>query len=125
MMKNKSTAYYGIFILALIVTPFVLSSQWVSVATTFLIYSTVSLSQDIVLGRAGMFDMGHALFFGVGAYATAILNMVYGWPIVYTIPVAILLPTIFGIILSAPIVHLRGDYLLVGTLGFNLSLIHI
>ncbi len=119
-MDNKKNILYGVFFLVLIILPFILNSRWESVATTFLIYSTVALSQDIVLGRAGMFDMGHAIFFGLGAYSTAILNTVYGVPILLTIPVAIILPLIAGILLSAPIVHLRGDYLLVTTIGFNI-----
>ncbi len=120
MMDNKQKVMYGLFFVILIVLPFFLNSRWESVATTFLIYSAVALSQDIVLGRAGMFDMGHAIFFGLGAYSTAILNTVYGVPILLTIPVAIILPLIFGILLAAPIVHLRGDYLLVTTIGFNI-----
>ena len=119
-MGNKKTLSYGIFFIILIVLPFLLNSRWESVATTFLIYSVVALSQDIVLGRAGMFDMGHALFFGLGAYSTAVLNTVYGVPILLTVPVAIILPLFFGILLSAPIIHLRGDYLLVTTIGFNI-----
>ncbi len=120
MMNTKNAIYYGIFLVSLIILPFFLNSDWVSVMTTFLIYSVVSLSQDIVLGRAGMFDMGHAIFFGLGAYSTAILNMVYGWPILATVPVAIILPIIASVLLAAPIIHLRGDYLLVTTIGFNI-----
>ncbi len=120
MMDTKKIVSYGVFFAALIVVPFIFNSNWVSVFTTFLIYSVVALSQDIVLGRAGMFDMGHAIFFGLGAYSTAILNMVYGWPILATIPIAIILPVIASILLAAPIIHLRGDYLLVTTIGFNI-----
>ncbi|WP_051904393.1 branched-chain amino acid ABC transporter permease [Hippea jasoniae] len=119
-MNTKNIVYYGAFLLILSIIPFSLNSNWVSVMTTFLIYSVVSLSQDIVLGRAGMFDMGHAIFFGLGAYSSAILNMVFGWPIIATIPVAIILPTIASVLLAAPIIHLRGDYLLVTTIGFNI-----
>jgi len=120
MMNTKNILSYGVFLAILIILPFFLNSDWVSVMTTFLIYSVVSLSQDIVLGRAGMFDMGHAIFFGLGAYSTAILNMVYGWPILATVPVAIILPIIASVLLAAPIIHLRGDYLLVTTIGFNI-----
>ena len=117
---NKKYLYYGLFFIVLVILPLFLSSRWISVAITFLIYSVVALSQDIVLGRAGMFNMGHALFFGLGAYSTAVLNTVYGVPIFLTIPAAIILPLVFGILLAAPIVHLRGDYLLVTTIGFNI-----
>ncbi|BAI80136.1 branched-chain amino acid ABC transporter, permease [Deferribacter desulfuricans SSM1] len=120
-MDNKKTLIgFLIFIIFLIVFPFMANSRWLAVGTTFIIYSIVALSQDIVLGRAGMFDMGHALFFGLGAYSTAILNTVYNVPVMWTIPVAVLLPMVFGVLLAAPIIHLRGDYLLVTTIGFNI-----
>ncbi|MEJ2666073.1 MAG: branched-chain amino acid ABC transporter permease [Deinococcales bacterium] len=100
--------------------PIVLASSWVSILAIFAIYAVVALSQDIVLGRAGMYDMGHAVYFGVGAYVTAILNTRLHWPIFATWPVAIVVAAVIGVALSAPIVKLRGDYLLVATIGFNI-----
>ncbi len=120
---NKRKMSYITFIAVLFIFAFIADSRWMAVGTTFLIYAVVALSQDIVLGRAGMYDMGHAMFFGLGAYSTAILNSVYHIPILLTIPVAIIIPLAFGILLAAPIIHLRGDYLLVGTLGFNIVFI--
>jgi len=105
--------------------PFALNPRWQAVAITFLIFSVVALSQDIVLGKSGMFNMGQALFFGMGAYTTAILNAKFGWPMLATIPLAILIPALFGIILAGPIVHLRGDYLLVTTIGFNIVFVQV
>ncbi|HET8596556.1 MAG TPA: branched-chain amino acid ABC transporter permease [Castellaniella sp.] len=99
--------------------PSVMSPAWITIGGIFAIYSIVALSQDIVLGRAGMYDMGHAVFFGIGAYTSAILSLTFNWPILWTIPVAIVLAAALGAILSAPIVKLRGDYLLVVTIGFN------
>jgi len=99
--------------------PSVMSPAWITIGGIFAIYSIVALSQDIVLGRAGMYDMGHAVFFGIGAYTSAILSLSFNWPILWTIPVAIVLAAALGAILSAPIVKLRGDYLLVVTIGFN------
>jgi branched-chain amino acid transport system permease protein len=61
----------------------------------------------------------------MGAYITAILNSHYGWPMLATVPVAILIPALFGIILAGPIVHLRGDYLLVVTIGFNIVFVQV
>ncbi len=105
--------------LAGLAVPLVLDQTWVFIASLFALYAIVALSQDIVLGRAGMFDMGHAVYFGVGAYATAILSTHFGWPIFATWPVAVLAAALIGAILAAPIVRLRGDYLLVATIGFN------
>ncbi|MFV0283325.1 MAG: branched-chain amino acid ABC transporter permease [Castellaniella sp.] len=108
----------ALWILGLLI-PQVLSPAWITIGGIFAIYSIVALSQDIVLGRAGMYDMGHAVFFGIGAYTSAILSLTFGWPVLWTIPVAILLAAALGAILAAPIVKLRGDYLLVVTIGFN------
>lgn len=99
--------------------PFILNQAETFIAIIFAVYAIVALSEDVVLGRAGMYDMGHAVYFGIGAYTSAILNITFGWPIVLTWPVAILISILMGIILSAPIVKLRGDYLLVVTIGIN------
>ena len=119
---------YKIAIIFLIVMgffPFVSNSAWLAVGTTFLIYSVVAFSQDIILGRAGAFQMGHAMFFGLGAYATAILNVHFGVPIIYTFIPAIIIPLVVAILLAGPIIHLRGDYLLVATIGFNIIFIQV
>jgi branched-chain amino acid transport system permease protein len=81
------------------------------------IYAILALSLNVILGNAGLFHMGHAAFFAVGAYATAILNTVYGWPIFATLPVAGVLAALFAFLVALPIIHLRGDYLLVVTIG--------
>ena len=99
--------------------PVALSPAWVTIGGVFAIYAIVALSQDIVLGRAGIYDMGHAVYFGIGAYVTAVLSLSFGWPVLWTIPVGVVVAAFFGAILSAPIVKLRGDYLLVVTIGFN------
>ncbi len=124
-MKNFNRIAPLVFIIVMAVLPWALNSRWQAVAITFLIFSVVALSQDVVLGKAGMFNMGQALFFGMGAYITAILNSQFGWPLLATIPAAIIIPAIFGVILAGPIVHLRGDYLLVTTIGFNIVFVQV
>ncbi len=124
-MKNLERYGLPAFIVVMGILPHLLNERWQAVAITFLVFSVVALSQDIVLGKSGMFNMGQALFFGMGAYTTAILNNEFGWPIIATIPLAIIIPAIFGIILAGPIVHLRGDYLLVTTIGFNIVFVQV
>ena len=124
-MKKLEPYAYPIFFVVMAILPHVLDSRWQAVAITFLVFTVVALSQDIILGKAGMFNMGQALFFGMGAYITAILNSQYGWSILATVPLAILIPAIFGILLAGPIVHLRGDYLLVVTIGFNIVFVQV
>lgn len=120
MIKKLQQLGYPLFFVVMIMLPAMLDSRWLAVATTFVIFTIVALSQDIILGKAGMFNMGQALFFGLGAYTTAVLNSVFGWPLLATLPLAIIIPALFGIILAGPIIHLRGDYLLVVTIGFNI-----
>lgn len=125
MKPNQKTIGYTIFILALFSFPVFANSKWLAIGSTFLIFSVVGLSEDIILGKGGMFNMGHALFFGIGAYTAAILNKFVGVPILYAIPLSILVPAILGMILAGPIIHLRGDYLLVSTIGLNIVFIQM
>jgi branched-chain amino acid transport system permease protein len=124
-MKSLLRFVFPVFFVVMAILPTLLNPRWQAVAITFLIFSVVALSQDIILGKAGMFNMGQALFFGMGAYITAILNARYGWPMLATIPLSILIPALFGILLAGPIVHLRGDYLLVVTIGFNIVFVQV
>ncbi|CAG37217.1 branched-chain amino acid ABC transporter permease [Desulfotalea psychrophila] len=125
MMKKIEQFGYPLFFLLMLSLPALLDSRWLAVATTFVVFSIVALSMDIILGKAGMFNMGQALFFGMGAYISAILNAHFGWPMLATVPAAIIIPAIFGVILAGPIVHLRGDYLLVASIGFNIVFIQV
>ena len=124
-MKEMQKFGYPIFFAVMAALPHLLDDRWQAVAITFLVFAVVALSQDIILGKCGMFNMGQALFFGMGAYTTAILNNEFGWSIIATIPLAILIPAIFGALLAGPIVHLRGDYLLVVTIGFNIVFVQV
>ncbi|MFO7749726.1 MAG: branched-chain amino acid ABC transporter permease [Desulfobacteraceae bacterium] len=125
MKQYKKQIGFSLFILAMVLFPLLANSKWLAVGSTFLIFSVVGLSEDIILGKGGMFNMGHALFFGIGAYTAAVCNSTFGLPILYAIPFAILIPALFGILLAGPIIHLRGDYLLVSTIGLNIVFIQM
>jgi branched-chain amino acid transport system permease protein len=90
---------------------------WLDVLNTVGLYAILALSLNVILGHAGMFHMGHAAFFGIGAYVTAILNLNFGWPILSALPAAGLAAGLFAAIVAGPIIHLRGDYLLIVTIG--------
>lgn len=100
-----------------LVPQFGIDPYWLRVLNQVGLYTLLALSLNIILGHAGMFHMGHAAFFAVGAYTTAILNTVYGWPVMVTLPLAGLTAGLFAAVVAAPIIHLRGDYLLVVTIG--------
>ena len=124
-MMTKSSLIALLVLVFMGFFPLFVDSAWLAIGTTFLVFSVVALSQDIILGRAGVFHMGHAMFFGMGAYTTAILNVNFGLPILATLLPAIIVPMVFAFILVAPIIHLRGDYLLVATIGFNIIFIQV
>ncbi len=119
MIKTFSTQALGLVALILFfcLPRFGIGPYWLDVLNMVGMYAILALSLNIILGHAGMFHMGHAAFFAVGAYTTAVLNTVYGWPILYTMPIAGLLAGLFALVVAAPIIHLRGDYLLVVTIG--------
>jgi branched-chain amino acid transport system permease protein len=94
-----------------------IGDYYVNVLNSVGIYAILALSLNVILGHAGMFHMGHAAFFAIGAYATAILNTRHGWPIFAALPVSGAAAGLFALLVAAPIIHLRGDYLLMVTIG--------
>jgi branched-chain amino acid transport system permease protein len=74
---------------------------------------------NLILGDAGLFNMGHAAFYAVGAYTAAILNTRLQIPILWTLPAAGLVAAAFAAVVARPVVHLRGDYLLIVTIGLG------
>jgi len=97
--------------------PFIVSNYYIDVAFFFGIYALLGLSLNIVLGEVGLFDLGHAGFYAIGAYTTAILNTKFGIPILVLLPVSALAAGFFAYIVCFPIIHLRGDYLCIVTIG--------
>jgi branched-chain amino acid transport system permease protein len=89
------------------------------VAFFFGIYVLLGLSLNIVLGEVGLFDLGHAAFYAVGAYVTGILNTLYGIPILLLLPISFVAAALFAYIVVSPIIHLRGDYLCIVTIGMG------
>ncbi|WP_300922080.1 branched-chain amino acid ABC transporter permease [uncultured Desulfovibrio sp.] len=97
--------------------PLVCNAYWTDVCVMIGLYALLSLSLNVMLGQAGIFNMGHAAFFAVGAYATAILNTQCQWPIFLTMLPAGAAAGLFALAVARPIIHLRGDYLLIVTIG--------
>ena len=101
----------------LLLYPFLVSDYYIDIAFYFGIYALLGLSLNIVLGEVGLFDLGHAGFYAIGAYVTAILNTRYGIPILVLLPVSGLAAALFAYIVCSPIIHLKGDYLCIVTIG--------
>ena len=99
--------------------PYIANNYYIDVAFFFGIYALLGLSLNIVLGEVGLFDLGHAGFYAIGAYTTAILNTKFGIPILVLLPVSALAAGFFAYIVCSPIIHLRGDYLCIVTIGIG------
>lgn len=115
--KNTYFYIFGIFALFMAVLPLLLNTYWTAVFVSVGLGTLLSLSLNVILGQAGIFHMGHAAFYAVGAYLTAILNTRFGIPILYLIPAAGIASALFAGLVARPIIHLRGDYLLMVTIG--------
>ena len=91
----------------------------VDTATTVLIYVMLGWGLNVVVGLAGLLDLGYVAFYAVGAYTYAILSTQFGWGFWEALPLAGLAAASFGILLGWPTLRLRGDYLAIVTLGFG------
>ena len=95
-------------------------SDFASVLFTVSIYCLIALGLNIVVGYAGLLDLGYVGFYAIGAYTVAILTSFHAsWPLLLAIPVAVVVTMISGVILGAPTLRVRGDYLAIVTLGFG------
>ena len=108
----------ALLIVAAILVPVFGSRGAVNIATLALIYVMLGLSLNIVVGYAGLLDLGHVAFYAVGAYCYAILAQ-HGVGFWTTLPIAALLTGTLGLLLGFPVLRLRGDYLAIVTLGFG------
>ena len=139
--KTPARTIAGLIVFAAIglVAPFIVNAlggnYWVRVLDFALLYIMLALGLNIVVGFAGLLDLGYIAFYGVGAYMMALLGSPhlgnqFEWigqlfpsglhlPVWIIIPLGALLAGIFGILLGAPTLKLRGDYLAIVTLGFG------
>ena len=103
-------------------TEALLGRAWVRVIDVALLFVMLALGLNIVVGYAGLLDLGYVAFFAVGAYTYALLaSPQFGlhWPFWLAVPLAALVAALFGVLLGAPTLRLRGDYLAIVTLGFG------
>src|SRR5690606_392186 len=110
---------------ALAILPFVLGmagQSWVRTLNFALLYVMLALGLNVVVGFAGLLDLGYIAFYAVGAYVWALLASPHfglHLPFWVVLPLGVLLAAFFGAMLGAPTLKLRGDYLAIVTLGFG------
>jgi branched-chain amino acid transport system permease protein len=119
------SAYEGylgpLFLLVAIALPFMpFSDRYIiDTATTVLIYVMLGWGLNIVVGLAGLLDLGYVAFYAVGAYSYALLATHFGWSFWACLPLAGIFAAAAGVMLGFPVLRLRGDYLAIVTLGFG------
>ncbi len=99
--------------------PALFSIYQVNIMTTALLWVVLGLGLNIVVGVAGLLDLGYVAFYAVGAYTYALLHLHFGISFWLALPLGGLLGALFGILLGFPVLRLRGDYLAIVTLGFG------
>jgi ABC-type branched-subunit amino acid transport system permease subunit len=122
---NRTTRYivYGVLVLLVFLVPLVAGKYWNYTIGTVGIYILLGLGLNIVVGLAGLLDLGYVAFFAIGAYTMALLtapvphNLL--WSFWLVLPIGVVLAAITGLLLGAPVLRMRGDYLAIVTLGFG------
>lgn len=95
------------------------SRYWVDLGILILTYVMLGWGLNIVVGLAGLLDLGYVAFYAVGAYSYALLATTFGFSFWICLPVAGILAALWGILLGFPVLRLRGDYLAIVTLAFG------
>ncbi|MGI6409431.1 MAG: high-affinity branched-chain amino acid ABC transporter permease LivM [Gammaproteobacteria bacterium] len=108
-----------VIILAALAFPFLAGRSQIDLATLVLIYVMLGLGLNIVVGLAGLLDLGYVGFYAVGAYTYALLAQYFGIGFWSGLVAAGIMAAFFGFILGFPVLRLRGDYLAIVTLGFG------
>lgn len=126
--RQNVVRYGSLLLIALLMLylPNLLGPFLSEVATTVGLYILMGLGLNIVVGFAGLLDLGYVAFFAIGAYTMGVLTTSGGelttsaqWTFWEALPVAVLASVLAGVILGVPVLHIRGDYLAIVTLGFG------
>jgi branched-chain amino acid transport system permease protein len=137
-MKDNKIVVFLLAAVGLLILPFIaqqFGNAWVRIIDIALLYVLLALGLNIVVGYAGLLDLGYVAFYAVGAYMFGLLASSHLWeqfpaiaamfpeglhtPLWIVIPLAALLAGLAGVLLGAPTLRLRGDYLAIVTLGFG------
>lgn len=108
----------GLALLLLLVLPYLIPVFWMRIATETLMWAVLAVSWNLVGGYTGYLNFGHAAFFGVGAYATAIFTIKLGIPFGFALVLGGLVGGILALLLGLPTLRIRGAYFAIATWAF-------
>ena len=123
--RNAKLVWYGVLFLLLLALPQLVGQRLSEVVGTVGLYVLLGLGLNIVVGFAGLLDLGYVAFYAVGAYTTAVLTSPGSpafspeLPFWGALPFVIIAAALIGLMVGTPVLRLRGDYLAIVTLGFG------
>jgi branched-chain amino acid transport system permease protein len=110
--------FYSIIFILILALPCIISQYALRIIIMVGIYSILALSLNLVTGYTGQVSLGHAAFYAIGAYCSALLSTKYGLNFFITAPIAAIFAALCGLLLGLPTLRLSGTYLAITTLGF-------
>jgi len=127
LRSNPAARRVAVLVIALVLIalPFAITqagTAWVRITNLALLFTLLALGLNVVVGFAGLLDLGYVAFYAVGAYVYALLASPHfglSLPFWVILPIGALVAALFGVLLGAPTLKLRGDYLAIVTLGFG------
>lgn len=115
MIKN------ALFVSVIVLTGFCISNPYHLQLLTFIgIHTLLALGLNMLMGYAGQISLGHAAFYGLGAYCSAILTVHWNWPPWLALPAVLLMTALVAFLIALPMLKLSGYYLGMGTMGFGM-----
>jgi branched-chain amino acid transport system permease protein len=112
--------YILVFGFMAILPVFMKDAYYLRILITIGIYIVLALSLNLINGYTGLFSIGHAAFYGIGAYSSALLTLRLGVPFVLALPLSGMIAGLFGFLIGKPTLRLSGIFLTLATLGFNI-----
>ncbi|WP_244894097.1 branched-chain amino acid ABC transporter permease [Planobispora rosea] len=118
LLQNRWAGAAGLLVALL--APFVNATPYaLSIMTSAAIFVMLAAGLNIVVGYCGLLDLGYAAFLAVGAYTSGVLATRFDLPLLATVPAVLVVTVLAGIVIGAPTLRLRSDYLAIVTLGFG------
>lgn len=122
----RAVVGWGVLAFALAGLPLVVSSRfYLHIAVIVLIYVPLVIGQNLITGNSGQVSMGHAAFYGIGAYITALAASVAELPAPIVLPLAAAGAALVGLVTGLPAIRVSGDYLFIVTIGLNLIFLDV
>jgi branched-chain amino acid transport system permease protein len=119
-MKNKQFLIIAIALLLFYLAPLIITNQYyIRILANLAIWTILGTSLEIISGACGQLSLGHAAFFGLGGYFSAIISLKLGLPYWIVLPSSGIFAALFGILVGIPSLRFRGPYLVLVTIAFN------